>query len=67
MLEPNCEDVEQNKEGVLDKPIFLSMGSIAQLKHPRKFWPKVYKKANDKTRHMLRIYKNMMEQRREYQ
>ena len=26
------------------------MGSVAQLKHPRKFWPKVYRKVIDQTR-----------------
>lgn len=28
-------------EGSINKQILLSIGSMAQLKHPRKFWPKV--------------------------
>jgi len=28
-------------EGEVNKAILLSCGSVAQLKHPKKYWPKV--------------------------
>ena len=31
----------------MNKHIFLSIGSVAQLKHPRKFWPKAYTTVKD--------------------
>jgi hypothetical protein len=38
---PDINKSPDEDEGSINKQILLSIGSMAQLKHPRKFWPKV--------------------------